>query len=105
MLFPIEHILIDDNDTNVSIVDFACALKRTNVQCPNFDHTFLDATGLKPHGIVNKDSKSNDPGKWLFSSYERTKLPRLQRKRKAGYGSIQITNINNGAREVFTGML
>ena len=57
-----DSILLDGRDTNVAFVDFVYALKRKNVEYPDISYTILDAIGLNPHKIINKDAKSKERG-------------------------------------------
>ena len=60
-----DSILLDGRDTNVAFVNFVYALKRKNVECPDIYYTILDAIGLIPHKIINKDAKSKERGSWI----------------------------------------
>ena len=60
-----DSILLDGRDTNVAFVDFVYALKKKNVECPDIYHTILDAIGINPHKILNKDAKSKERGSWI----------------------------------------
>ena len=57
-----DSILLDGRDKNVAFVDFVYALKKKNVECTDIYYTFLDAIGLNPHKIFNKDAKKR--GSW-----------------------------------------
>ena len=60
-----DSILLDGRDTNVAFTDFIYALKRKNIAFPDIYYTILDATGISPSKIVNKDAKSKDRGSWI----------------------------------------
>ena len=60
-----DSVLLDGRETNVAFVDFVYALKRKNVECPDIFYTILDAIGLNPHKIINKDAKSKERGSWI----------------------------------------
>ena len=60
-----DSILLDGRDTNVAFVDFVYALKKKNVECPDIYYTILDAIGINPHKILNKDAKSKERGSWI----------------------------------------
>ena len=46
-----DSILFDGRDTNVAFVDFAYALKKKNVECPDIYYTTLDAIGINPQKL------------------------------------------------------
>ena len=56
-----DSTLLDGRDTNVAFVDFVCAPKK-NVECLDIYYTILDAIGLNPYKIINKDAKSKERG-------------------------------------------
>ena len=60
-----DSILLDGRDKNVAFVDFVYALKKKNVECPDIYYTILDAIGINPHKILNKDAKSKERGSWI----------------------------------------
>ena len=60
-----DSILLDGRDTNVAFVNFVYALKKKNVDCPDIYYTILDAIGLNPNKIINKDAKSRERGGWI----------------------------------------
>ena len=59
-----DTILFDGRDTEVVFADFNFALKRKNVDFPDIYDTKLDATGINPQKVINKDAKSKDRGSW-----------------------------------------
>ena len=60
-----DTILLDGRDTEVAFADFIFALKRKNVDFPEIYYTILDATGINPKKLINKDAKSKDRGSWI----------------------------------------
>ena len=60
-----DSILLDGRDTNVAFTNFIYALKRKNNEFHDIYYTILDATGISPNKIVNKDAKSKDRGSWI----------------------------------------
>ena len=58
-------ILLDGRDTEVAFADFFFALKRKNVDFPDIYYTILDATGINPQKVINKDAKRKDRGSWI----------------------------------------
>ena len=60
-----DTILLDGRDTEVAFADFIFALKRKNVDFPDIYYTILDATGINPQKVINKDGKSKDRGSWI----------------------------------------
>ena len=60
-----DTILLDGRDTEVAFADFIFALKRKNVDFPDIYYTILDATGINPQKVINKDAKSKDRGSWI----------------------------------------
>ena len=59
-----DSILLDGRDTNVEFTDLIHALKRKKNEFPDIYYTILDAIGISPNKIVNKDAKSKDRGSW-----------------------------------------
>ena len=55
-----DKILLDGRDKEVAFTDFMFALKRKNVDFPDIYYTILDATGINPQKLINKDAKSKD---------------------------------------------
>ena len=60
-----DTILLDGRDTEVAFADFIFALKRKNVDFPDIYYTILDATGINPQKVINKDAKNKDRGSWI----------------------------------------
>ena len=60
-----DTILLDGRDTEVAFADFNFALKRKNVDFPDIYYTILDATGINPQKVINKDTNSKDRGSWI----------------------------------------
>ena len=60
-----DSFLLDERDTNVAFVDFVYALKKKNVECPDFCYTILDAIGLNPHKTINRDAKNKERVSWI----------------------------------------
>ena len=60
-----DSILLDGRDTTVAFTDFIYALRRKNIEFPDIYYTLLDATGISPNEIVNKDAKTKDRGSWI----------------------------------------
>ena len=57
----------DGRDTEVAFAEFFFALKRKNVDFPDIYYTItiLDANGINPREVTNKDAKSKDRGSWI----------------------------------------
>ena len=72
-----DTILLDGRDTKVAFADFIFALKRKNVDFPDIYYTILDATGINPQKVINRDAKSKDRGARFLSKSEKAKLQRL----------------------------
>ena len=60
-----DTILLDGRDTEVAFAEFIFALKRKNVDFPDIYYTILDATGINPQKVINKDAKNKDRGSWI----------------------------------------
>ena len=60
-----DTIFLDGRDTEVAFADFIFAIKRKNVDFPDICYTILDATGINPQKVINKDAKSKDRGTWI----------------------------------------
>ena len=53
-----DKILLDGRDIEVAFADFVFALKRKNFDFPDIYYTILDATGINPQKVKNKDARS-----------------------------------------------
>ena len=60
-----ENIILDNRDTQESIVDFVCALKRKNVDFPDIYFSILEATQIPPKLVINKNAKAKYRGTWI----------------------------------------
>ena len=60
-----DTILLDGRDTEVAFADFIFALKRKNLDFPDIYYTIVDATGINPQKVINKDAKGKDRGSWI----------------------------------------
>ena len=60
-----DTFLLDGRDREVAFADFIFALKRRNVDFADIYYTILDATGINPQKVINKDAKSKDRGSWI----------------------------------------
>ena len=60
-----DTVLLDGRDTELAFADFIFALERKNVDFPDIYYTILDATGINPQNVINKDAKSKDRGSWI----------------------------------------
>ena len=79
-----DTILLDGRDAEVAFADFIYALKRKN----DIYYSILDATGINPQKVINKDAKGKTEGAGFLSKSEEVKLQRLYGDGKAAYGSI-----------------
>ena len=84
-----DSILLDGRDTDVAFTDFIYALKRKNIEVPDTYYTILDATGIDPNKIVNKDAKAKTEGVGSLSKSEKAKPQRLYKEWKAAFGSVR----------------
>ena len=57
-----DNLILDNRDTNESILDFVCALKRKNTGFPDTYFTILEAFQLPPKHVFNNNAKANDRG-------------------------------------------
>ena len=64
-LYLTDKILLDGRDAEVAFADFVFALKGKNVDFLDIYYTILDATGMNPQKVINKDAKSQDRGSWI----------------------------------------
>ena len=60
-----DTILLDGRDTEVAFAEFMFALKRKNVDFSDIYYTILDATGINPQKVINKDAKSKNRVSWI----------------------------------------
>ena len=71
------------------ISDFILHLRRKNVNVPAFYFILLDAAGISPSLVFNKNAKTKDGGRWSLSKYECQKLQRLYTQSAAAYGCVR----------------
>ena len=58
-------IVLDGVDTGVLISDFTLHLRRKNADVPDIYFTLLDAAGISPSLVFNKNAKAKDRGSWI----------------------------------------
>ena len=60
-----QTIFLDGVNTGVLISDFALHLRRKNADVPYIYFTLLDAAGVSPSPVFNKNAKAKDRGSWI----------------------------------------
>ena len=60
-----QTIILDGVDTGVLISDFTLHLRRKSADVPDIYFTLLDAAGLSPSLVFNKNAKAKDRGSWV----------------------------------------
>ena len=60
-----QTIVLDGNDTGVLFSDFTLHLRRKNAEVPDIYFTLLDAAGISPSLVFNKNAKPKDRGSWI----------------------------------------
>ena len=60
-----QTIVLDGVDTGVLISDFTLHLRRKNADVPDIYFTLLDAAGISPSLVFNKNAKAKDRGSWI----------------------------------------
>ena len=60
-----QTIVLDGVDTGVLISDFTLRLRRKNADVPDIYFTLLDAAGISPSLVFNKNAKAKDTGSWI----------------------------------------
>ena len=60
-----QTIALDGVDTGVLISDFILHLRRKNADVPDIYSTLLDAAGISPCLVFNKNAKAKDRGSWI----------------------------------------
>ena len=60
-----QTIILDGVNTGVLISDFALHLRRKNADVPYIYFTLLDAAGVSPSPVFNKNAKAKDRGSWI----------------------------------------
>ena len=60
-----QSIILDGVDTGVLISDFTLHLRRKNADVPDIYFTLLDAAGISPSLVFNKNAKGKDRGSWI----------------------------------------
>ena len=60
-----QTIFLDGVDTGVLISDFTLHLRRKNADVPETYFTLLDAAGISPSLVFNKNAKAKDRGSWI----------------------------------------
>ena len=60
-----QTIILDGVDTGVLISDFTLHLHRKNADVPDIYFTLLDAAGISPSLVCNKNTKAKERGSWV----------------------------------------
>ena len=60
-----QTIVLDGVDAGVLISDFTLHLRRKNADVPDIYFTLLDAAGISPSLVLNKNAKAKDRGSWI----------------------------------------
>ena len=60
-----QTIVLDGVDTGVLISDFTLHLRRKNADVPEIYFTLLDAAGISPSLVFNKNAKAKDRRSWI----------------------------------------
>ena len=60
-----QTIILDGVDTGVLISDFTLHLRRKNVDVPDIYFNLLDAAGISPYLVFNKNATAKDRGSWI----------------------------------------
>ena len=60
-----QTIILDDVDTGVLISDFTQHLRRKNADVLDNYFTLLDAAGISPSLVFNRNAKAKDRGNWV----------------------------------------
>ena len=60
-----QTIILDGVDTGVLISDFTLHLRRKNADVPDIYFTLLDAAGISPSLVFNRNAKAKDRGSWI----------------------------------------
>ena len=60
-----QTIVLDDVDTGVLISDFTLHLRRKNADVPDIYFTLLNAAGISPSLVFNKNAKAKDRATWV----------------------------------------
>ena len=60
-----ETIILDGVDTGVLISDFTLHLRRKSADVPDIYFTLLDAAGISPSLVLNKNAKAKERGSWI----------------------------------------
>ena len=60
-----QTVILGGVDTGVLISDFTLHLRQQNVDVPDIYFTLLDAAGISPSLVFNKNAKAEDRGSWV----------------------------------------
>ena len=60
-----QTIILDGVDTGVLISDFTLHLRRKKADVPDIYFTLLDAAGISPSLVFNKNAKAKERGSWV----------------------------------------
>ena len=58
--------MLDGVDTGVLSSDFTQPLRRKNADVPDIYFTLLDAAGISPSLVFNRNAKAKDRGSWIL---------------------------------------
>ena len=60
-----DTLILDGKETGVLLTDFVHQLRRKNVEIPDIYFTLLDAIGISPQSVINKNAKAKERGGWI----------------------------------------
>ena len=60
-----QRIILDGVDTGVFISNFTLHLRQKDADVPDIYFTLLDAAGISPSLVFNRNAKTKDRGSWI----------------------------------------
>ena len=60
-----QTLILDGVETGIFLSDFAQQLRRKNADVPGIYLTLLDAAGISPTLILNRNAKAKERGSWV----------------------------------------
>ena len=60
-----QTLMLDGVGTGNSLLNFAQQLRRKNAEVPDLYFTLLDAAGISPTFILNRNAKAKERGSWI----------------------------------------
>ena len=84
-----QTLILDGEETRISLLDFPQQLRCKNVDIPDIYFTLLDAASISPTLILNQNAKAEERRSWVPSKIWTSEAAKLYTQGGAAYGSVR----------------